>query len=146
MSASRNEVCFSTTMQERLRKSAGDGGMTPEKAVGLFEAFISNKNNSSRTKCDNDMYQFPLPNSIIYSPNRNDCLFTIQKNLEFCGIKQQTKTENIFMMMPGQFAFRRRFITKHDCGMGCQREGSCPYSYENCEYSHPECWSIVICL
>jgi hypothetical protein len=138
------EPTFSLAMQSRLKKSATVGGMTDVKALALFENFIQNDENAFKNSENNDCYTFKIPNEIKFSENRIKYISTIMRNLIACYFKQTDKPA-FSNLSQGEFQFISFSTPKHQCNLGCQREG-CPQSYDACNYDDKNIYQIKLCM
>jgi len=145
--ASAQPATFSPAFQERLRRVAAEGGMTPTKAVKMFEDYLLNPSNIVRTNCNNEAYIFKIPVEIKNSSNFIDCMSVLKTNLENCGFRENYTTPPYYQMqysmLPGQFTFIKD--APHRCVFYCQKDG-CDIKRMVCDYNDKDCHTLMICL
>ena len=141
--ASQQPATFSPAFQERLRKAATEGGMTPAKALSIFENYIGKKSNSGETSCNGYAYVFRFPEEIKRAPNFLDCLRVLKTNLEGCKFRENRTNKNHRLMQPGEYTFIKdahHECSQYECMSGCFPEKLV------CEYNDRECHTIMVCL
>ena len=142
--ASQQPATFSPAFQARLRKAATEGGMTPAKAVTLFENYIGNPRNAVRTSCNNEAYIFKFPVEIKHALNCIECLRVLKTNLKSCGFRENHATRTHHAMQPGEFTFIKN--APHQCNFNCQQEGECYTQPLVCDCDDRECHTLMLCL
>jgi hypothetical protein len=137
---------FSTALQERLRKSVKDGGMTLRKAIDLLEAFLEDKDYGVLNLCNFPVYSFKVPAAIKHSQICTECLGVYKSNLEACGFRQSKEPQNHYgdIMQPGRFIFIKD--APHRCNQRCEKERYCDVSLIPCDYNDSECHTLLVCL
>ena len=140
--ASQQPATFSPAFQARLRKAATEGGMTPAKALSIFENYIENKSNSGKTSCNGDAYVFRFPEEIKYAPNVLECLRVLKTNLEEHGFLA-TNANYHYTMHPYQYTFIKS--KHHECSM-LTCFGECSPENLVCQYNDVDCHTIMVCL
>ena len=124
---------FSPAFAALLRQGAPPriDASTQEGAFKALQAHLEETVSYSRTKSGAFKYTWPIPPDLRSSPRRLEILNSIASALIKLGYKQSYSIG----LEAGLFSFECS-VPGHQCNFGCQKDGSCPVSFDNLNGCH----------